>query len=243
VIFTLGIFDLFAYAIPGSLQLCLLCYLADRSHLIDVRVVLQAPSGFTFVGLALLSYLLGHLTYALGGLLDRVIPPRYRRGASSDKTRSEGRHAFVHRNPGARGRAFVEADAHLLLAAVELTAREAAAEISRLRASGLMLRNTSVPLAFGALVGISESVFARARGPALAVAAGLTLASVLAVRRGAHLRGWALSKTLELSYWIPDIDSKLRPPELDATAQGAASVALTQDDPRRDVVATAAESA
>jgi len=203
VTFALGIFDLFAYAIPGALQLCLLMYLGERLRWLDVHTLSEVPSGVLFVALVLASYLLGHLDYALGALFDRV------QTRGSDRWRA-ARATFLARNPNARDRAFVDADLQLLLAAVELHAREVAAEISRLRAAGLMLRNSAVPLALGAFTAGVESALGPARVHAGVVAALLALATLIALRRSLRLRSWALAKTFELAFWIPDIDSKVR---------------------------------
>jgi hypothetical protein len=200
--FALGIFDLFTYAIPGVLQLSLLAYIAARLHWIDLGAVLSGPGALVFAGVAIVGYLLGHLTYAFAGALDRLPPKR--------RDIIAARAAFESRNPAARGRPFVSAHTGLLFAAIELHNREAAAEVARLQAVGLMVRNSAIPLAGGAVVAVVELIAGDSRAFAACAAVLLAGLTVAAVNRGQRLRSWATVKTLELAFWVPDIDEKVR---------------------------------
>jgi len=204
VTFALGIYDLFAYAIPGALQLVFLLYLGQRWQWVNTQALTQVPSGLLLVAMTLVSYLLGHLQYPVGWLFDRVARSR---GRLRWETARQG---FLSRNPSAEGRHFIDADAHLLLAAVELHAREVAAEITRLRVTGLMLRGCAVPLACGALSAAVELAITPARLTANAVTALLVVATIMAMNCSIRLRGWALAKTFELAFWVPGIDDKVR---------------------------------
>ena len=216
VTFALSIYDLFAYAIPGALQLLLLLYLGQRWHWVNAQALTQVPSGLLLVGMTLVSYLLGHLQYPVGWLFDRLARSRGRLRWET------ARQVFLSRNPSAKGRHFIDADVHLLLAAVELHAREVAAEISRLRAAGLMLRSCAVPLACGALSAAVELAITPARLTASAVAALLTVATIMAINHSIRLRAWALAKTFELAFWVPGIDDKIS-----ATAASLIAIAPT----------------
>lgn len=199
--FVVGIFDLLTYAIPGSLYLTFAGYLVFRLHLQTGLSLTGGPAWLLVVGVVLASYLLGYLAYPIGAAINKVVPNRRRFNPLNE---------FLRRVPTAADRAFVQADSHLLQAAVELHDKEAAAEISRLRAAGLMLRNCAPPMVLG-LGTAAVEVFA---GDHLALALGGVvvfgaLAAALVVQ-GRRLGRWATSKTLELSFWLPDIDDRYR---------------------------------
>ncbi|WP_158885678.1 hypothetical protein [Amycolatopsis anabasis] len=199
--FAIGIFDLFAYAIPGSLYLGLFGYLATRLHWIDAAAAGRTPVVLLIIAVVLLSYLLGFLAYPVGALADRLAPRWYRH---------DPRETFLRREPALRNREFVRVHGFLLLSAVELHDREAAMDVSRLRASGLMLRNCSAPLLLGAVAAIVELIVGGHRWFAAVSAVLLVAASGGTISQGRKLRRWAQSKTLELAAWIPDIDERIR---------------------------------
>lgn len=96
----------------------------------------------------------------------------------------------------------IDADPFVLLAVAELRAREIAVEVGRLRAAGLMLRNRVPALLLALLVAAYEAVAGSDRPAAAASAALLLLGSYAAARRGQKMRKWAVSKTLEIAYWV-----------------------------------------
>lgn len=194
-----GIFDLFTYTVPGALALVLLGYAATRLGWIDPAVLGQAPSLLVVIGGVVAAYLVGYLIYPLGKAAERLLPRRQR----WDDARE-----FVDRVPLAQGRGFVQQDRHLLLSGIQLEYREVAMEVIRLRASSLMLRNAAPLFGLGALVGAVE-LFASGR-PWFAGVATLLLAAgyaglVVQARKMGH---WANLKTLELCFWLPDIDDR-----------------------------------
>ncbi|MEU2721007.1 hypothetical protein [Streptomyces smyrnaeus] len=197
-----GIFDLFTYGIPGALHLSLIIYVLARLNLIDLASLASAPSVLQLVGAAVASYLLGQLAYPLSALLDKVAP---RWNWSGDHARLE----FVARVPESRERAFVRADTSLLLAAAELHDKEAAGEITRLQGVALMLRNSALALVFALVVAVLELVLGPARLPAGGCAALLLVSLIAAIRHGRRVRHWDRLKTLEICFWIPDIDDRL----------------------------------
>lgn len=134
---TLGVFDIFTYAIPGSVYLALMVYLGSRFHWLEPARLLSTNTVLVVTVAALICYLIGHITYSIGRFL--AYPLRI-----WTKETSDAREEFVSRVPAARGRSFVEADRAVLLAAVEVHYEGAALEILRLRAIGLMLRNCSL---------------------------------------------------------------------------------------------------
>ncbi|MER7577951.1 hypothetical protein [Streptomyces sp. NPDC126514] len=198
----MGIFDLFTYGIPGALHLSLIIYVLARLNIIDLTSLASAPSALQVVAAAVASYLLGHLAYPLSALLDKVAP---RWNWSVDNARLE----FVARVPEARERAFVHTDASLLLAAVELHHKEAAGEITRLQGVALMLRNSALALLFALVVAVIELTLGPDRVLAGGCAALLLVSLTAAIRHGRRVRHWDRLKTLEICFWIPDIDDKL----------------------------------
>lgn len=198
-----GIFDLFTYGIPGALHLSLIVYVLARLNIIDLTSLASAPSLLQVLGVAIASYLLGHLAYPLSALLDKVAP---RWNWSVENARLD----FVARVPEARDRAFVRTDASLLLAAVELHNKEAAGEITRLQGLALMLRNSALALVFALVVAVIELAVGPHRVLAGGCAALLLGSLTAAIRQGRRVRHWDRLKTLEICFWIPDIDERIR---------------------------------
>ncbi|WP_091381328.1 hypothetical protein [Actinokineospora alba] len=199
--FAIGIFDLFTYAIPGSLYLAFFAHVITRLHLLGGGAMTGTPAWLLVVLVVVLSYLLGYLAYPAGELANRIVPRRRKRNASQE---------FRTRVPAAEGRDFVDMDRSVLLSAIELHDKDVAIEVKRLRATGLMLRNSAPPLALGFVAAVVE-LFA-GRNHALAAGCAVLLlggfvAFIVQARRLAH---WAVMKTLELCYWIPDIDDRCR---------------------------------
>jgi hypothetical protein len=201
---SLGLFEVFTYMVPGSLYLAVLLFISRSLHLVDLSGLKDVPSIVVVAGLLIASYLLGSATEPMAEMLSHAL--RFR--ASSQEAAI--RHEFAVGVPGAAGRPFVEADICLLLAATEIHAKDAALEISRLRATGLMLRNCSVPLLAAAVVALTEAVTGHHTAPSVICAAFLAAATLSALRAGKRLRIWAVSKTLQVCYWIPEIDETIR---------------------------------
>ncbi len=198
--FAIGIFDLFTYTIPGSLYLAVFSYVAIRVNWIEPGTITSAPLVLVVIVLVLLSYLLGYLAYPLGATVNELLPTRRERRAEQE---------FVRRVPAAAGRDYVKADPAVLLSGLQLHDMDASVEVTRLRANGLMLRNSSPPMALAAAAAIVE-LFA-SRHPVLAAVSAVVFgaASVTLVVQGRRLRHWANLKTLELCFWLPDVDAKL----------------------------------
>ena len=200
--FAVGIFDLFTYTIPGSLYLGFFSYLGFRLHWVDPAAAARLPTVLLIAILVLASYLLGYMAYPVGALLNKVIPQRRDR-----RVRPE----FLRRVPAAKDREFVKVDPGLLLSAIQLQDKDLGAEVSRLRAGGLMLRNSAPALLLGTITAVVE-IFTSARpGMAGALAGALAAGSVALLVHGRRLSLWAGLKTLELAYWLPDVDERSRP--------------------------------
>lgn len=195
----MGIFDLFTYAIPGTLALVLLGYVAARLGWVDPAVLADAPSLLVVIAGVLAAYLVGYLVYPLGQFAEKLVPSRPRRSVPSE---------FLARVPAADGRPYVQEDRHLLLNAVQLHDREVAIDVIRLRASSLMLRNAAPVLGLGAVAGAVE-VFVSGRPVFAAVTTVLLAAGYVAlVVQARRMRRWAGLKTLELCFFLPDIDER-----------------------------------
>lgn len=199
--FVVGVFDLFTYTIPGSLYLAFFGYLATHLHLIDTGAMDRTPVLLLVIAVVVLSYLLGYMAYPLGRAANRIVPKR---------NKQSPRQEFLGRNPAARGREYVRADPFLLLSAVELYDKDVAVEAIRLRAVGLMLRNSAPPLMLACVAAIVELIF----GSKPALAAGCAVLFAVGffslIVPGRKLSHWAIIKTLELCFWLPDIDERFR---------------------------------
>jgi hypothetical protein len=199
----LGVFDLLAYAVPGSLYLSVFAYVSHRAGWIDVPGLLGLPSILLLIGLAIAAFVTGQASYPLGTLVDRINP------FGSNDLREEAKQEFLRRNAGAASRRFLRSDPHTLLAALEADDSEAAAEVSRLRATGLMLSRSVPPLVLGVVTAVVEIVTGGL--PLFAALTGLALALVAAgcLHQSATFLRWAIIRTYELSYWNDEIDGRL----------------------------------
>lgn len=198
---TLGVYDLFAYAAPGSLYLALVLYVADRLSWIDPLRLLQSNTAVIIISGTILSYLLGHITYPLGYMLSRAY--------GHDKSRDDAKSDFVERVPTAKGRPFLQADRSVLQAAVELHDMGAAGEIGRLRAVGLMLRNAAPVFVVGAIVEFADALAGAHVIVAVCCIVIFPLVAIGCLNQSVIMRHWANMKTFELAYWVPEIDQGL----------------------------------
>lgn len=75
-----------------------------------------------------------------------------------------------------------------------------------------MLRNSALALVFALVVAVVVAVVELVVGPdrvLAGVCAGLLLVSLTAaIRHGRRVRHWDRLKTLEICFWIPDIDDR-----------------------------------
>ena len=201
--FILGIFDLLAYAIPGSLYLTTFAYVSHRAGWIDVPSLLGLPSLVLLIAVAIAAFLTGQASHPLGSMVDRFNP------FGSKEPSKEAREEFVRRNAIATPRRFLQLDPFTLLAALEADDREAAADVFRLRSVGLMLSRSVPALALGAGIALVEIFTGRL--PLFAGLTGLVLALVAAgcLYQAASFRKWAIIRTYELSFWNDDMDERL----------------------------------
>jgi hypothetical protein len=200
--FTLGIFDLYTYFVPGAAMTAFLGYLGVRLEIVEASDVMSAPGFLLAVAAAVVSFVLGHLLYAACRIVDPTALLAW-------WDRNDARQQFLQRVPHASGRPFVAADAFLLLSAVEVHDREASILISQVRAQALMLRSLVIPVLLAFAASIAELV-AGSHGLAAGSACLLTaVAAVLAAWQSRVMRRWAHSKTLELCYWLPTVDGTL----------------------------------
>ncbi|ATY10935.1 hypothetical protein CU254_10955 [Amycolatopsis sp. AA4] len=206
--FAVGIFDLFSFAVPGAVQLALLAYVLDRLGVLHVAALVSAPGALLVAGAVVTSYLLGHLFHPLAAQLERLRPR---------PDAEEARKEFLARVPRARDRAYVQTDPALLVAAIELHDKDAGGEIIRMRAQSVMLRNIAFAFAVATVVALVQT----ATGPHQVVAAVAAVLSVLGTTAalGSSRKVWHMSrlKTLDVCYWIPDIDETFT---ADAPAEG-----------------------
>src|SRR4051794_31585432 len=201
--FVLGLIDLLAYAIPGSLYLAVFVYAAHRAGWIDVPSLLDLPSLLLLIGVAVAAFLTGQASYALGSWIDRINP------FGSADLPTDAKEEFLRRNTLATPRKFLTVDPFTLLAALEAADNEAAAEVSRLRATGLMLSRSVPPLVLGVGTALVETFTGGL--PLFAGLTGLVLALVAAgcLYQSVTFRRWAIVRTYELSFWDGDMEARL----------------------------------
>jgi hypothetical protein len=201
--FILGIFDLLAYAIPGSLYLTTFAYVSHRAGWIDVPSLLGLPSLVLLIAMAVAAFLTGQAAHPLGTMVDRLNP------FGSKEPSKEAREEFLRRNAIATPRRFLQLDPFTLLAALEADDREAAADVFRLRSVGLMLSRSVPALTLGAVIALVEIFTGRL--PLFAGLTGLALTLVAAgcLYQAASFSKWAIIRTYELSFWTDDLDERL----------------------------------
>jgi hypothetical protein len=201
--FILGVFDLLAYAIPGSLYLTALAYVAHRAGWIDVPSLVLLPSLLLVIAVAILAFLIGQASHPLGKVIDRVNP------FGSTDLAGEAREEFLRRNAIGTPRKFLQLDPFTLLAALEADDREAAADVFRLRSVGMMLSRSVPALALGAVIALVE--ISTGTLPLFAGLTGLVLALIAAgcLYQSATFQKWAIIRTYELTFWNDDMDARL----------------------------------
>lgn len=197
--FAVGVYDLFAYSIPGAVYLAIAGYVARRAGWYDVTTfdIASLPGLLVFIVAA---YLTGQLVYRPTQTVGRRIRGRGRTSrAARDQFRAE--------NTSVASRPFVDADIFLLLPAVQKHNPDAAADIGKFRASGIMLRATSPAFALGAVIAVVEVVLGHhPRLGAVTAASVLAGSSLLAFEGERRYRVWAIKTTLQAACWIPGVD-------------------------------------
>jgi len=210
VSFTLGLYEVFAYSLPGGAYAALLAYLADRFGWLPQPLPFKDDAGIALLILVGLSYALGHLAYGAGLWLERELrprlsPPRWR-GTGTRVERS--RTWFLERSPQAADRPYMRVDPSLLYAAIQVFNRQAAVEVERLHVGSVMLRGLAPPMFAAAAVALAEAV-AHGRwgiaGLALALA-GTGMACWLLHDQRSR---WVERKVYEIVYWMPEVDAAL----------------------------------
>lgn len=196
---SLGIFDLFATAIPGSLYLLATLWLSVRWGWVDIEDLAAIDTAFAIGGTVLGSYLLGHVfAPVLRQAIEMV--PLWRQGPDA------ARREFLARNPDLAGRSFVDLNPFTLLAGLRQHSGDAAAEVDRSRAIGLMLRSTGPAFLVGALIALAEGVCSGEWSVGLTAASLLVAMAGLSLREGRKFGHWALIHTFECAAWIPGVD-------------------------------------
>ena len=201
---SIGIFDLFTNAIPGSIYLVATIYVAVRLGWVDVDDLVGLDTTVALIGATLAAYLLGQIVApTLRRLAERLHPWN----AALDAQRDE----FCRRNPTMVGRAFLDADVFTLLAGIRQVSPEAASEVDRPRAQGLMLRSASPAFLIGALIAVVEAI-GQGRLVAVVAAAGLLALAALSMYEGHKRTRWAHIHTYECAAWLPDSGTRPGPP-------------------------------
>lgn len=201
---SLGVFDIFANAIPGSLYLLAGVYVSIRFGWLDTDQIAGLDTTVAIIGALVVSYLLGQiLAPGLRKLIEQVPLWQHPPGAV--------RREFMARNPALAARPFVNVDPMTLLAALRQESPDTAVDVDRSRATGIMLRSASPAFLAGTAIALVEAVAVR-RLSAVAAALALAVLAVLALREGRKFSRWAHHYTLECAAWLPEVDTRLATP-------------------------------
>lgn len=69
-----------------------------------------------------------------------------------------------------------------------------------------MLRNSVPPLILGCILALVELIAGGSRSFAAFYAVVFVLAALAALRHGRELSEWAVQKTYQVAYWLPEVD-------------------------------------
>ena len=200
---SLSIYDVFASAIPGSLYLVASIYLGVRFGWIDVADLAGLDTTLAVAGAVVASYLLGQV---LGSSLRWLVE----RGDLWATPPAEVREIFRQRNPSVAARPFVDANPFTLLAGLRQVSPEAAGEVDRARASGIMMRSTSPAFLIGAMISFVEAIATWRLAPVV-VGVALAVLAALSLYEGQKRALWAHMHTFECAVWMPGVDRCLGP--------------------------------
>ncbi|WP_433087484.1 hypothetical protein ACQP1P_16160 [Dactylosporangium sp. CA-052675] len=221
--FALGIYDLFAYSIPGFLYISVFGYIASRLGWIDISTkdLKDVPSLLIVIGVAITAYLVGHVTWPLIRIIDRF-SQRFWPWPEATKL-------MLDRDPEVAASGYLKYSRFLLQARAELANREVASEISRMRAIGLMLRNCVIPLAIACICATVELVVGSKHLFAGTSAVFLLLAAIGAAVQSRTMGQWSILKTFELSYWtFVDREASEQPDVSSSNPEAASPVSPSQ---------------
>lgn len=192
--FRLGVFDVFANAIPGAVLLTVLGYAAWRLDALNAEKVLETnPVVFLFLGFGF-SMILGTLMFPIGRWVTKKL-------WSEEKAVEEVIAAFRLRSPAHANSPFVSADRFYLLRGLQVGGVQGADIVEKYRADGILLRNTAVATAIGAAIAVVEVWTSDSALVAVLVAIVLALISYHALRESSRRSQWAHSTTLDLTAW------------------------------------------
>ena len=201
---SLGIYDVFANAVPGALYLVLGLYLGVRFGWVTADELAGLDSTIAVLGALVASYLLGQV---VGSGMRWLVDRTGLWGTSTSDIRAD----FRRRNPTVAHRGFIDADPFTLLAGLRQVSPEAAVEVDRSRATGIMMRAACPAFLLGAAVAVAEAV---AQGePTLVLGgAGLVALAAMSFYEGQKRSRWARTHTYECALWMPDVDARLSMP-------------------------------
>jgi hypothetical protein len=198
-----SIYDVFANAIPGSLYLATSVYIGVRLRWVEMAEFANLNTSLALASTVVASYLLGQI---LGPTLRRLLERLHLWEVSTDEVRQE----FRRRNPSVAARPFVEADPFTLLAGLRQHSADAAMEVDRSRAGGIMLRSTSPALFIGAATAWAE-LLVDGRPAAGIIGAALIMLSALSLLEGQRRNRWAQIHTYECAMWMQGVDESFTP--------------------------------
>jgi hypothetical protein len=201
---SLGIYDLFANTVPGALYLVIGIHLTLRFGWVSADDLGGLDSTVAVLGAILASYLLGQV---VGSRLRWLVDRTGLWGTSTAAVRAE----FRRRNPSVAHRPFIDADPFTLLAGLRQVSPEAAVEVDRSRATGIMMRAACPAFAIGAAIAAVEAVV-RGEPVVLLATVALVALAVGSFREGQTRNRWARSHTYECALWMPDVDERLGMP-------------------------------
>jgi len=178
----LGLYDFFAYMIPGSIYILVLTHLSTIFGWVkaDFRLIANLPS-LQILVLAALAYIVGMVIYPIAERWNGLFKPRGIAKKAYSEFESRYSNFEVRFKPEHWG---------LLLAYIRRENFELSAEIERHNVISLMLKNLSFGLSLLAILQIVEFIRVKFLTVHIAMFMILTFLSILAIRESAKFKLW-----------------------------------------------------
>jgi hypothetical protein len=214
VTFSFSVFDIISHSIPGSLALLLALRVGSRLHWLSLESFSSTNSLFIAALWIGLSLLVGNLLHPLAVQLEHLLPRLFRRAPLARRVLALSEHEddpyglaeakarFKLSNPNHAGEPILDEEIYCLLGRIRLNHPESAAQIERLQANSIMLRNSTIPMLLGALIFLVEAFTDPVWVRSIAIALLLGLGAILATNQSNRFARWSVTETLDMAVWI-----------------------------------------
>ncbi len=192
--FRLGVFDVFANAVPGAVILTVGSYVGWRTYGLDVGEILEQNAVVLVVLGFTASMITGILIFPLARRVVKHIWP-------DEQMEQQVVAEFRRRSPAHADSEFVLANKYFLLRGLQAGGVQGVEVIEKYRADGILLRNTAIGFALASITAAVEVFTSTRPVPAAISCLALALATYHALRESNRRSHWAHSSTLDFAAW------------------------------------------